>query len=161
MKLYELTGSIKELESMVENGEVSADNVADTMALLEGDFNEKAAGIVKVFKNANTDAIDHEIKRLQAMKKSILNKKESLKDYLRENMEALEITKIESEAITVICKKPSEKVVIDNADDIPDEFISIETTIKVDNKAVLRALKGGEKVEGASLSYSKSPIEIK
>lgn len=161
MKLYELTGSIKDLEAMVENGEVPADQVKDTLALLEGDFNEKAANIVKVFKNTNTDAIDGEIKRLQAMKKAITNKKESLKDYLRENMEALGISKIESEAITVLCKKPSAKAVIENINDLPDEFVSIETVVKADSKAVLKALKDGEDVQGASLAYSKSPIEIK
>lgn len=162
MKLYELTGNIKELESMVESGDVPADQVRDTLELLEGDFNDKAKNIVMVIKNTNTEAIDAEIKRLQSMKKTIVNKKESLKDYLRENMQASGISKIESDIIKVTLKKPTKKLVITDEDLIPDEYISVETSLKVDAKALTAAIKeGATLIEGAHLEDSKAPIEIK
>ena len=162
-KLYELSGQLKELDRLVSENEVPLDQVKDTVDLITGEFEEKAVNIVKVVKNQQPqiDAIDVEIKRLQQMKKNITSKAENLKDYLRENMEANGINKIECPLFTILCKKPNDAVMVTNADLIPDEYTTVKTTIAPDKKAILTALKNGEDIPGVELSKAKSPLQIK
>ena len=162
-KLYELSGQLKELDRLVSENEVPLDQVKDTVDLITGEFEEKAVNIVKVVKNQQPqiDAIDVEIKRLQQMKKNITSKAENLKDYLRENMEANGINKIECPLFTILCKKPNDAVMVTNADLIPDEYTTVKTTIAPDKRAILTALKDGEDIPGVELSKAKSPLQIK
>ena len=48
-----------------------------------------------------------------------------------------------------------------NSELIPDEFITVTTTMAADKKAVLKALKAGEEVKGAELKTNPNTITIK
>ena len=49
---------------------------------------------------------------------------------------------------------------IEDADKIPDKFVEIVTTRKIDKAAVTKALKAGESVSGAVLTTTKAAIKI-
>ena len=162
-RLYELTGELLEIENMISEEDITADQAKDTLEALEMEFNEKAINTVKVIENfkPSIDVIDQQIKKLQAKKKALQNKQESLREYLRSNMEACEITKIECPFFSITLKKPSQAVQIDNENALPDEFVTVKTTTAPDKKAILAALKKGEQVEGASLKTAKPALQIK
>jgi len=161
-KLYELTIELNELHSMVMNGEATEEHLADTMEMIEGEFQEKAVNVGRFMLSLapSVEAIDNEIKRLQARKKSIQSKESWLKDYLRSNMEAAEITVIEHDLFTIKKNKGRESVVVDDLDKLPDDYVTVKTDVAADKKAIMKAHKAGEEVPGARVVRGQSSIKI-
>lgn len=161
--LYELTAQVKDLQKLVADGELTTQQIADTMDGLNLEVSEKANRILYMVKNIDgmTAGIDGEIKRLTARKKVFDNAKESIKSYLKINMEATGTSKIECDLFTITLKKPAKIVIIDDEDALPDDLVSTTVTIKPDKKAIAILLKDGEEVEGAHLGEGKSALIIK
>ena len=159
-KLYEITGALKDLES----GEFEdQQSLIDTLEAVQGEFNEKAVSIVKFTENLNGDisAIDAEIKRLQARKRAIENKRQSVRDYLLHNMRECQITSIECPLFTAKLRKGIDSVVVDDESKIPDRFIETVISYKVDKKALKLALQSGEEIEGAHIKQGEQTLVIK
>ncbi len=74
--LYRITEDHKELLALADENEDMAQAVADTMELIEGDFNEKAISLILVVNTLGSDVeiIKNEIARLSERKKIIENK---------------------------------------------------------------------------------------
>ena len=161
-KLYELTGQIKELQELSDDPEM-AQAVADTLEGLEMALEEKAEGILRVIQNRDADlkAIKDEIDRLTVRKKRMENFNKQLKDYLRFNMEASSIKKIECPLFTITLAAGRDVVAIDNADKLPDEYIEIKMVAQPIQARILKALKAGAEIPGAHIEKSQSSIRIK
>lgn len=159
MKLYEISNDMKRLEDL----NLEPEAIKDTMEGLEMSFNDKANNIAILNGNFSSDitAIDNEIKRLQAMKKTITNRQEQLKEYLRFNMSESGITSIKCDLFNITLRKASKVVQIDNEDDLPDEFVTVKTTISPDKNLIAKALKDGVSVSGASLVDGQQSLIIK
>lgn len=140
--------------------------LADTMESLTDEFDTKAENIVMVVKHfeGNVEAIDNELKRLTARKKTISNKAETLKQYLKDNMEVLDRKKIERDlfTISVLAGKPMLEVTDETK--IPESFFVVSTPQRsLDRKALLDKLKQlpeGEVIEGATIGTSKTGLRI-
>ena len=161
-KLYELTEQMQGLRALMEDDDVEYD-LTDTLDALEGDIQVKAEGLLAYVTNLGSDAsqIDVEIKRLQARKKAIANRQESLRDYLRFNMEESGIDKITCPLFTITLRKAPDVVVVESADLIPDMFKEVVETVKVDKAAIKRHLKDKMDVPGARLEPGKRGLLIK
>lgn len=157
--MYEMTEAFAQLS----NSDLDSETIRDTIESLEFDFQEKGVNIVKLTNEWESDvaAIDAEIARLQARKKTIKNRSDSLREYLRTNMQSSGINKIESPLFSVTLSKPSKVVVIDDADLIPDDYVSIKTTVSPDKKKILAALKEGTDVPGVRLEDGNGRLLIK
>ena len=163
MKLYEITSDMVALHELANDPDIPEQAITDTLSGLEGEFKQKAIDLVHVVLNGSADieAIDAEIKRLSDRKKHILNVHESLKSYLRQNMEATGTTKITSPLFTITLAKGRDVVVVDDESALPDEYVRVKTTISPEKAAILSALKEGVDVPGAHIEKSKSSIRIK
>ena len=163
MKLYNQTGKMLELQKLVDDGEMSQDQIQDTLDGMSLEFNDKAFSIVSLSESLQGDvsALDVEIKRLQARKKAIVNNQDRLKEYLRYNMELSGVTNIKSPLFSITLGKPTVTAEVIDVDFLPDEFVSTEVVIKADKKAILKALKDGQDIPGAVLSTGKSRLLIK
>ena len=107
-------------------------------------------------------AIDNEIKRLQARKKLYVNNRARLIEYLRSNMEASEITKIECPLFRITLAKGRERVIVDDSELIPDDFMRMpEVTPEADKNKIMDAYKQGEEVAGTHIERGPSSIRIK
>ena len=162
MKLYELTNQMQGLRALMEDDEVDYD-LTETLDGLEVDIQVKADGLLAYVTNlgADVDAIDKEVKRLQARKTAIVNRQESLREYLRINMEASGIDKITCPLFTITLRKAPDVVVIESEDLIPDMFKEEVITTKIDKMAINRHLKDGMDVPGARLEPGKRGLMIK
>lgn len=163
-KLYELTGQFRELSAMAENAdEDMAVAVRDTMGAIEAEFKDKALAVSHIILNfeADVSAIDAEIERLQERKRLVTNRQGQIKDYLRENMQAAEITKISCPLFTITLAKGRETVVVDDESALPDDLVTVKTDVKPDKAAIAAKLKAGDEVPGAHLERSQSTIRIK
>lgn len=162
--LYTITEQFKELAALAETADEDL-SVAlhDTMEGIEGEFQEKGKAIAMITLNIDGDleAIQSQIDRLTERKRVITNRKESLKEYLRSNMDAAGITKITHPLFTITCGKGKPIVVIDDEKAIPDDFVNVKVTSAPDKAAIAKALKDGQKVPGAHSEIGKSSISIK
>lgn len=164
--LYQLTGNILELSRIASDDstdEQLAEALQETMNANELEFNDKAVGIVHVANalSSNTVAIDDEIKRLTARKKAIENRKTQIVEYLRINMEASNITKIECPLFTITLRKGVDVVHLVDEKLLPDEYINIKTVISPDKREILKHLKAGEHIPGAEIAKGKTSLLIK
>lgn len=162
MKLYELTGEIAEVMAMVEAGELTQEDAADTLESLELAAQDKAVSVGHYMLNLNPmiDGLDAEIKRLQERKARIKSQQDWLKDYLRSNMERCDISKIKCDLFTITKRKPVKVAVIDDEASIPaGYFVEVPATRKLDKKALLKDLKQ-QQIEGAHLEDGKASITI-
>lgn len=150
------------LLDLAKTDELPIEAIKDTLDGIEGEFNDKALKIVDVISSVEGDIaqIDAEIDRLTARKKTIANRNQSIRDYLQNNMEACGITKIECPLFTITLAAGRDIVVIDNEDELPDEYITVKTSTAPDKKELLKALKTGA-VSGAHIEKSKSSLRIK
>lgn len=159
MKLHEMS---KDYIGFLES-DMQGDQLTECLDSIEDSFDEKANNIVKLVSSlsVDVDGIDKELKRLQAMKKSITNNQERLKEYLRYNMEVTGISKIKHSLFSITLGKPTVTAEIVDIDFLPDSFVSTDIVMKADKKAILKALKDGEDIPGAVLSTGKSRLLIK
>lgn len=158
-KLYELTGNMKELETL----DLDSETMSDTLEAIKGEFNDKAIAILSFTENMNSDidALSNEIKRLQGRKTALENRKKRLREYLLHNMEASGINKIECPYFTASLRKGSESVDIDDLESIPDEYVKVEVKETPDKTAIKRDLKAGIEINGVSLKRDATTIVIK
>lgn len=164
MKLYELTEQHRELVALADGDNTELElALADTFEAIEGEFNDKAVALIEVTKNLDSDceSIDKEIERLSNRKKSIQGKKEWMREYLRSNMEASGITKIECPLFSITLGKGRDVVEITDQDKIPADYLNIKTTFAPAKADILRELKAGKKIPGCKLAKSKSSLRIK
>lgn len=163
-KLYELSGAIKDLQSAVSESDAHELAITETLDLVEMDFNDKAIAIVKMVTNINADYVtplDNEIKRLQERKKAFQKRQERIKEYLRYNMAASGINKIECAEFTITLKKPAKVVNISDEAKIPDELMTVKTDIKPNKAEIARVLKAGGEVDGCELVDGNPGLMIK
>lgn len=161
--LYTLSSQMIALQKMMEDDEspMDSETLAATLDGLNGDIEAKATSLLGYVSNlsADVDAIDMEIKRLNARTKTIKNRQDSLREYLRLNMEAGGIDKITCPLFTITLRKAAKSVHIDDQSLIPAEYLkTVVTPVKMD---IARALKAGDDVPGASLVSGTRGLIIK
>lgn len=162
--LYEITAQYQELAALAESGDEDlAVAVRDTMEGIEGEFQEKGKALAMVTLNMDGDleAIQSQIDRLTERKRILQNRKESLKEYLRTNMEASGISKITHPLFTITLGKGKPIVVIDEESKIPDEYMNTKVTSVPAKSEIAKAIKDGKEVPGAHSEIGKSSISIK
>ena len=158
MKLYEISQEFNELQNM----ELPADVITDTLQGIEMELKDKAQNISHLVQSWNDDieSLNKEVKRLNDMKRVRANKIKALKDYLSHNMERMEIDKIECPLFSITLKKSGvESVVIDDESEIDSNYIVTKTA--PNKTAIKQAIKAGEVVKGAHLEACKRGLVIK
>ena len=162
--LYDLTGQFKELAVLMDGADEDlAIAVRDTLGAIEAEFNDKALAVSRVILNMDGDieAVDAEIARLEERKRILCNRKGQIVDYLRENMEAAQITKISCPLFTITLAKGRNSVVVDDEKLLPDDLVSVKVTTTPNKKAIADQLKAGKEIKGARLERGKSSVHIK
>ena len=151
------------IAKLYDDDSLDEQTIKDTLESIEGDVNEKGVNIVKLTQgwDADISAIDEEIKRLTTRKKAIKNRTDQLRDYLRYNMQESGITKIECPLFTVSLRKSRDIVSIDDESLIPDDYVTVKATVSPNKAEILKALKSGADVPGASIKESEQSLVIK
>lgn len=161
--LYSLTDEYREALRVMEDAEIDEQTISDTLEALSGDIMDKGRNVAAFLQNMEADALamkDAE-NRIAARRKSIDNKVARMKEYLRTNMEVCEITEISCPEFVVKLGKAKQVCQIDDADKLPEDCVTVKTTTAPDKRGILKRLKDGESINGASLAYGKSSLSIK
>lgn len=149
MKLYELTGKIKELEAILADsgGEIS-DEMIKEMEETQASLEEKVEGYMKVLATllSNSTAADDEVRRLKTIATRYKNAHTRLKSYLLMMLEEVGINKVETPFGTCSIRTAGvPKLVLKvGVDDLPDDLCKFSR--EPDNEKIRSAVeeKGGE-----------------
>lgn len=164
LTLYKITNKFAELMDMAENGELTEEQYNELGEQLALELQQKGSGIIGYTQNeeALIDAVDFQIKRLQDLKKARQNKLEKFKQYVKENMDRLGITKMDTELGTLSIAKNPMSVEIENEEEIPEEFKQQVITTKIDKTAIKNHFKAtGEIIPGVKIIDDKTSLRIK
>lgn len=145
--LYHLADQYQQLLDI----DVPLEEKADTLALIEEDIHAKGQAIGSVLQSfdAQEAALKHHLLGVQDRLKAIQNHRKRLTEYLRENMMACGIQKIESPYFVISLQKSPESVVIDDDDSVPEDFCRL--TKSPDKMLIKSALRDGFEVPGCRL----------
>lgn len=155
MNLYGLTDTYLTLLS--NQNEMDEEVFIDTLSSIEESISLKAENIGKLIKSieGETDTVDKEIKRLQAIKKQKQNKVSSLKEYLLNEMKRLNASRIKTDHMTISIRNNPQSVNVLDETKI-DRTYFVPTEPKLDKRALLEDMKAGLVVDGAELQRTES-----
>ena len=149
--LYDLTDKLTSLQRLAESGNADPQAIADTMEMVEGDFEDKAVGYVKVYKSIDADVkeIDAEIKRLQERRSSFNNNANTIKQRLVQAMVETGHEHIKTPLFTIYTRRTVSVQAPEDPNKLPPEFI--KTTLMVNKSDLKKALQAGREVPNARL----------
>lgn len=155
MTIYELAGQYEDFARMVEDGDIPDEAIADTLSLLDAEFDDKADALACIIKELGAEA--EAIKAQETALKERRQRKESRAEYLRgllsESMKRLNKAKIETSR-NVISFRRSTALVIADEDDFKQrhrDLCQVEEVVKIPKKDITDRLKAGEEISGAAL----------
>lgn len=164
MTMYELTGEFRLLQELADDPDTDAEVFRDTLEGLLGEIEEKANGYACVIRNIEADsaALDAEIKRLQELKRSRAAKVDAMKAVLKEAMIATGKTKFSTPLFSFAVAKNPPSVVLDEQyiENIPEEYL-IPQEPKVDKAKLKDDLKAGKDLEGIAHLEQGTSVRIK
>lgn len=156
MRLYEIINEIENFEFEIdeETGEILN---YDALDQLEYDRQTKIENIGLWIKNlrAEADAVKAEKKNLADRESKLTKKADNLESYLAMNLDGEEF----STPRLAIGWRKSESTEILDIDKIPAKYLKTKTEISADKTAIKKAIKAGEKIEGATI-VEKNNIQV-
>lgn len=166
MSLYSLTDECRNLYDALmasvdeETGEVDI-SLVNALAERQEAWEDKAVAVACVYRSLDEDAarVGREIERLTAMKKRLERERDRVKEGLSAAFTALGVEKVKG-MYADISFRASEQTIIDNADAVPEEYMTVKTTYMPNKTAIREAIKAGKEVPGAHLEQKKN-IQIK
>ena len=164
IKLYDIPKKFDELMAKAEEGELTQEEYDHIGTEIAVELQKKSANIIGYYQNKNAfiDAVDAQIERLKKIKELEKNNIERFKKYVKENMEKMELTKIETELGTLSIAKSPATVEVINQEQVPDEFLRVKTSIEVDKTAIKKNFKEtGEVPDGIRIVTDNTSLRIK
>jgi hypothetical protein len=158
MNIYKIQNEFQLIIAEVINNEGEITPELETaLTINKEQLQSKAVDYCYVIKQLDYDCeqIDNEIARLNKLKKVRANLTDRLKNTVSSAMQLYEVEKIETPLIKLSFRN-SESVEITNEQQLDACFIVTKTVTTPDKKAIKDAIKNGELVEGATISYNKN-----
>lgn len=153
--LFQLAAEHRALSDKLHDLELDDQTILDTLEGESTDLIEKGKNVAAVFRNLESDAkqIKEAEQQLAERRKAYEKRAESLKNYLKTNMEIAGIQKIECPWFVITLAQNPEAVTVDDEAVIPrDYFKEIPANFVLDKVLLKQAIKDGYTVPGAHLS---------
>ncbi len=164
LSLYNITNKFVDLMDKVQEGTITEEEYNELGEELAVQLQEKGSNIIGYTKNIELtiNAMKEEEKRIAENRKSLESKLDKFKQYVKENMERLGITKIETGLGTLSIAKSPASVEIINEEAIPSEFKQEIVTVKIDKTKIKNNFKEtGEIPEGVNIITTNTSLRIK
>ena len=148
------------IASLLETEELTSELEA-MLIINQQELSEKSINYAKVIRNkeADSDAIDNEIKRLKSMKDANDRVIDRMKLAVKDAMLASGIDKIESSLFKLSLRR-SESVEVVNIDQLPESLVTVKKTVSADKVKIKEQIKNGIPVQGAVIVENFS-LQIK
>lgn len=156
--LFDLSTDYVQLLNMIDES-YSLKDLQDTLDSIQADMDTKVDNTVGLIRSieADTDAIDKEIKRLQALKKQKNNFIRRLKQHLQDALEVQQKDNYRT-STNYIYKRNNQPSVSITDEALIDKAYRIPQPDKYDKKAMKEDIQAGADVEGAELISTVSLV---
>ena len=162
MNLYQIEQQYIDLTNqLIEcSGELTPE-LEESLQITQEQLQHKGIAYGYIIKKMETesDIIDAEIKRLQALKKSRENSVEKLKERIKSAMELFDVDKIETPLMKLSFRK-STSVEVEDVNSLPAIYKTIKITESADKKLIKESLELGKEINGAKL-VTNNNLQIK
>ncbi|ELN2736669.1 siphovirus Gp157 family protein [Pluralibacter gergoviae] len=154
---------MNKLLALVEAGEFSPEDIADTIEGEELALGDKFDGIMSLVRNLEGQAktVAEEAARLSDRKKSFEGQAKNLKGYILKCMQAAELKSFKTERNTLTVREGSLSVIIDDENQLPDELVSVVTVVAPDKNTIKEAIEAGTEVKGAHLEVGAETLQVR
>lgn len=159
--LYDIRCKFTEL---MNNDELTEDQVDEIGKELAGELQKKSSNIIAYIIDTESmlERIKAEEERLKNMRKLGEEKIEKFKGYVKANMEALELQKVQTELGTLSIVKNPISVDVVSEEELPSEFKKEVVTVKVDKKAIADYFKStGNTPNGCIIYTDRTSLRVK
>lgn len=150
--------------NLMNNDELTEEQVQEIGQELAIELKNKSSNIIAYMIDTESllERIKAEEKRLADMRKIGEARLEKFKKYVKENMEALELQKIQTELGTLSIAKNPLSVEVIELNKVPQEFLKQEIKISADKTAIKEHFKEtGEVPEGCIIYTDRTSLRIK
>lgn len=164
MKEYSLYTITNAFPMLMENDEITLENKQKIEEELTELLQQKSQNTIGYIRNIELtiEAMKNEEKRISEQRKTLENKVERFKQYVKECMENNGLLKIDTELGSLAIAKNPMSVEIQNEDEIPSEFKQEIITTKIDKTAIKNHFKEtGEIIPGTIIVNDKTSLRIK
>ncbi len=162
--LYIIASEYQAAASKLMELDLDEQTIADTLEGLSGELEQKATNVAMFVRNLEATAaqIKDAEKQMAERRKAIEAKADSIRQYLKANMQRTGITKIECPYFAISLKKNPPSVVIDDLSSIPAEYmVTPPPPPPAPDKALIKsAIQSGKDVAGAHIEQGER-VEIK
>jgi hypothetical protein len=157
--LFNIANQYLQLAEKLADGDFDAATIADTIEAsgITDELEQKAQGIEYVARGAEAHnlAIDAEIARLQALKAQRMKVAAGLRGYLLDNMQRMQIERIDCPMFSISIRKNPPSVDIYDPLSLPEQYMVLPEPKPViaapDKKAIALAIKAGFEIPGAKM----------
>lgn len=164
LTLYNIADEALALEEMLMNDEGElTDESCELETYISDLMISKTDSIVHVA-NKLEDEIElakKHIDRLSGFKRARENAVQRMKEYSLLCLEKMNKDKVAGEIAEIATRKPVKVLDIIDENKIPGEFVTVETVVKIDKKALLAAIKKGLDCEGAGIKDGAKSVQFK
>ncbi|MBH0311940.1 siphovirus Gp157 family protein [Alcaligenes faecalis] len=156
--LYELTSDLAQLKEIDE-----MDDAKLIIEIIETELRQKGTGLIKLNRiiDANVNQCSYEIKELTDKRRVWEKRKKKIREYILSCMENADIKKIETAIGNMTVRKGVSTLKIEDEDKLPDKYLEVIHTYKVDKDLLKKDIKDGLVVEGAYMTEPKNTLMIK
>ncbi|UXS75018.1 siphovirus Gp157 family protein [Staphylococcus chromogenes] len=156
--LFQLSTSYQQVLDLIEQG-MDPSDLKDTLDSIEVELNVKVDNTIGLKRSvdADVDAIDKEIKRLQGLKQQKQNFSDRLKSYLQEMLDVQGLQKFRTPTNYIYKRKNTPNVYVTNEKLIGSDYW-ISQAPRLNKKQIKEDIKAGITVEGAELRDSESLV---
>ena len=158
LTLYQIVGEFREASQQLAELDIPEEALRDTLESMQCAIEVKSKAVAAQVLNleAMAEAVDNAAKAMKERAAKIQRRADWIREYLRANMTACGITKIEAVEFVLSIKKNPPAVVIDDETAIPDDYKRIPEpppppVAKPDKKLIAQAIKDGFVVPGAHM----------
>lgn len=153
LSLYKIADEYVKVMDHLYESDFDEQTINDTLESMSGDLEQKSINVAAYIKNLDAEyvAIKSAIDELNVRMRVMKNKSDHLKGYLFDSLRRCNRDKVNSPLISISIQNNPSSVDITNLEDIPGDYIKIETSITADKNLIRQALKDGIAINGCRL----------
>ncbi|HHW4185051.1 TPA: siphovirus Gp157 family protein [Yersinia enterocolitica] len=132
-RTIDLAMEMKKLQELAENGEMTPEQIKDTLDGLGGMLEDKFDATMSFIRtlDGHADVCDKEAKRYADRKKSWIKQSNLLRKYLLECLITSKQDTLKTSLNTFTARKASVKLVVYDVDLLPDEMVNVQSVTDV------------------------------
>lgn len=160
MKLYEISNEFQKIVDLIENCDEMSPELIEQLNAVSDNASAKVINVAAYIKNleAESSSMQVYLNNMRDRQDKVEKRIDSLKEYLRYNMDLLKLNKVESPEFNVQLRANSFSLDLFDQASIPKEYFKVKETVSISKQDIIKDLKVGCDVPGARFVTTKSVL---